>query len=100
MPTAGGRLSHGTDFRPSRVYHRDGHAWLVTEVMCHWEHPASAPAWVTLSCMVECWRLRVSGPLPGDPGQHGAFTMTARTAGNRPGWELEPGPEACECWQS
>jgi len=42
---------------------------------------------------------RVSGPLPGDPGQHGAFTMAARTPGNRPGWELEP-PAACECWHS
>lgn len=93
--SATGTLRHGPDFRPATVHHatRDL-SWRVWEVLDHWQHPAPAPVRVTLPGVVECWKLRVRGPLPGEAGRSGEFVMTVRTYGNRPGWELVPQPVA------
>ncbi|HUY52533.1 MAG TPA: hypothetical protein VMV92_43670 [Streptosporangiaceae bacterium] len=95
--SAGGSLSFGSNFEPKGVTHRDGHTWLVKQVLCTWKHPGSAPEQFRLPDVTWCWRMLISGPLPGDPGRSGDFVMRATGRGNRPGWELSPGQEHCEC---
>ena len=48
------------------------------------------------------FRVRVSGPLPGNPSEKGEFVMTVRRYGDRPGWwispeEAGPGPGSRRC---
>jgi|SRR5215472_1796810 len=97
MPGAKGTLTFDADRSPQRVHHASGLFWNVGAVLCHWQHPAPAGRRLRMRGIVECWRMRVWGPLPGEPGRNGEFTMTARTRGNRPGWLLSPGPGECEC---
>lgn len=89
--TAPGTLRHGPDFQPVSVHHatRDL-AWQVWEVLGHWVHPAPAPERLAVSRVVESWRLKVRGPLPGQPERSGEFVMVAETHGDRPGWWLSP----------
>ncbi len=56
---------------------------MVEEVLCGRER--------------DCWRMRVWGPLPGNPGERGKFVMTARGTGDSVWWEIAPGPQECEC---
>jgi hypothetical protein len=98
MPEPQGALTFDADFQPASLRRTDGLVWRVCAVLCGWQHPAPAPVQATMPGMVRCWRMRVRGPLPGDPAHVGEFVMTARTHGNRPGWVFRPGPPACECW--
>lgn len=48
------------------------------------------------------FRVRVSGPLPGNPSEKGEFVMTLCRYGDRPGWwispeEAGPGPGSRRC---
>lgn len=52
-----GKLTFGLNYRPSEARHRNGCWFMVEEVLCSREG--------------DCWRMRVWGPLPGDPGRRG-----------------------------
>ena len=86
------RSYFGADYRPTQVHHRDGHWFMVEEILCHRKGADDHTATVG-----DCWRMRVWGPLPGAPDHRGAFTMVARNTGDPYWWSLTPGPETCEC---
>jgi hypothetical protein len=47
--------------------------------------------------LVEKWyRLRVFGPLPGRPDQHGEFVMIVTAYGNRDRWWIRPETQDCQ----
>lgn len=87
-----------TDGRePRSVYHLAlGLRWQVREVLQSWMHPDWS-ARTYGKPVVQCrHRLRVYGPLPGQPGRHGEFTMVATSYGDRDDWWIRPedGPAA------
>jgi hypothetical protein len=64
----------------------------VSEVLGEWEHP-DYPVWtyrLEEPVVVTWYRLRVHGPLPGNPGENGEFIMEVRAFGDRPGWWITP----------
>ncbi len=82
-----GTLSYGPDHQPASVHHSSGKlSWMVWEVLEHWSSPLSPSQRLASSEVVESWRLEVTGPLPGRPGERGRFVMIAETHGDRPGW--------------
>jgi hypothetical protein len=83
MP-AEGRFSVGANGQPTEIHHRDGHWFMVEEVLCHhtWRDGT-------------CWRMRVWGALPGNPTARGHFIMIALQTG--PLGRCIIGRGECEC---
>jgi hypothetical protein len=79
MSEAKGKLDFGLDGSPSEVRHKDGHWFMVEEVLCHQQGTARGR---------DCWRMRVWGPMPYDPDTRGAFVMVARRSGEAFWWTL------------
>jgi hypothetical protein len=83
------RAPMGGGLLPETITHVElGLRWQVLEVLEHWRHPEGMKAGG--SAVIEAWRLRVSGPLPGRPGELGVFALTARNHADRPYWWIWP----------
>jgi hypothetical protein len=80
-------LAQGWAPEPEQVRHaaRDL-TWRVTAVLDGWEHPGHLQETRGQATVTNWWRLKVSGPLPGHPGERGEFIMEVATYGHRPGW--------------
>jgi|SRR5215468_9433183 len=75
---------------PVTIRHaRLGLAWRVTRVLEDWTTPRYYDAVGTMA-ETRRFRVRVSGPLPGNPSEEGEFVMTVRRYGDRPGWWISP----------
>jgi hypothetical protein len=75
---------------PVAIRHaRLGLAWRVTRVLEDW---TTLRYYDAVGTMAETrrFRVRVSGPLPGNPSEEGEFVMTVRRYGDRPGWWISP----------
>ncbi len=88
MSQAKGKLVFGLGGTPSEVRHKDGHWFMVEEVLCHLRGTARER---------DCWRMRVWGPMPHVPGRRGTFIMIASGSGEWDWWTLAPGPQECMC---
>jgi len=83
------RAPSGDGLVPERVTHvAAGLHWEVNQVLDHWVHPDGMKA--RGSACVEAWKLRVTGPLPGQPRVNGEFVMTAKSYADRPYWWIRP----------
>jgi hypothetical protein len=79
----------GDGMIPELVTHvRLGLRWRVREVLDAWEHPDGIKA--RGGAVHEAWRLRVTGPLPGRPSEHGEFVLIVKGYADRPYWWITP----------
>jgi hypothetical protein len=92
VPAAEAQLEMAQDGQPTLVLHRDGkQVWFADQLMCAHRvaagNGAGAGDWL---------RLRVWGPLPGEPGARGMFIMVAEQTGQWPWWQIRPANGPCE----
>jgi hypothetical protein len=77
----------GRDLEPTRVEHLQfGITWDVTAILDRWAHPGRAEDTLGKPVLIKWWQLKVCGPLPGRPAEHGEFTMEVSFHGDPPGW--------------
>lgn len=75
---------------PVAIRHaRLGLAWEVRQVLEDWTVTHYADV-VGTPGRTKRFRVRVTGPLPGRPSEHGEFAMTVRRYGDRPEWWISP----------
>lgn len=75
---------------PEVIRHsRLGLSWTVTAVLENWTTRRYHDA-VGTSAQTRRFRVRVSGPLPGEPSAVDEFVMTVRRYGDRAGWWISP----------
>jgi hypothetical protein len=60
-----------------------GLRWTVREVLDGWTHPGWPGRTYNKPVVEKRYRVRVFGPLPGQPDQLGEFVMVATACGNR-----------------
>jgi hypothetical protein len=63
--------------------------WTVLAVLKDWTTPRYHDA-VGTPAETKRFRVRVRGPLPGNPSQDGEFVMAVRRYGDRAGWWIGP----------
>jgi hypothetical protein len=68
-------------------------SWTVTAVLEDWTNAADHDALAT-PAETKRFRVRVSGPMPGDPSADAEFIMMVRRYGDRPGWWISPAAPA------
>ena len=79
------------EWQPVALYHvARGLRWQVRAVLHRWTHPGWPGKTYNKPVVEKRYRLRVFGPLPGRPGQHGEFVMIATSYGNRDRWWIRP----------
>jgi hypothetical protein len=79
------------DWQPVELYHvAQGLRWTVREVLDAWTHPGWPGKTYKKPVVEKRYRLRVFGPLPGQPDQCGEFVMIATSYGNRDRWWIRP----------
>jgi hypothetical protein len=79
------------DWQPAALcYVARGLRWTVREVLDGWTHPGWPGKTYNKPVTEKRYRLRVFGPLPGRPDQHGEFVMIATSYGNRDRWWIRP----------
>jgi hypothetical protein len=66
-----------------------GLTWTVLAVLENWTTLRYHDS-VGTPAETKRFRVRVSGPLPGDPSAVGEFVMAVRRYGDRPGWWISP----------
>jgi hypothetical protein len=71
-----------------------GPRWTVREVLGGWTHPGWPGKAHSKPVVEKRYRLRVFGPLPGQPDQLGEFVMIATAYGSRDRWWIRP-----EAWE-
>jgi hypothetical protein len=73
------------------VIHRPqlGMSWTVVAVLEDWTTRIYHDA-IGTPAETKRFRVRVSGPLPGQPSAVGEFEMIVRRYGDRPGWWISP----------
>lgn len=77
--------------RPTVIRHASlALTWQVLEVLECWTHPHLYSATFTEPAVRRRYRLRLHGPLPGRPGERGAFPMVLRLYTDRSGWWMSP----------
>jgi hypothetical protein len=75
---------------PELIRHpRLGLSWRVTAVIEDWTTPRYHDS-VGTPAETRRFRVRVSGPLPGEPSVDGEFVMIVRRYGDRSGWWISP----------
>jgi hypothetical protein len=80
----------GPRLLPAAIRHtRLGLSWTVLAVLEDWTTPHYYSA-VGTSAETKRFRVRVSGPLPGNPVLTGEFVMLVKRYGDRPGWWASP----------
>ena len=80
----------GPGLTPTAIRHAGlGLSWTVLAVTEKWTTPRYHDS-VGTPTETRRFRVRVSGPLPGDPTAAGEFAMTVRRYGDRPGWWISP----------
>jgi hypothetical protein len=78
-------------WEPRTVHHLGRRLdWTVREVLESWTHPGWPERTYGKPVVERRHRLRVFGPLPGDPGVVGEFVMVATAYGDRPHWWIRP----------
>jgi hypothetical protein len=83
------------DWQPVELcYIARGLRWTVREVLDGWTRPGWPGKTYNKPVVEKRFRLRVFGPLPGRPDQHGEFVMIATSYGNRDRWWIRPGDPA------
>ena len=77
----------GRGLQPERVEHLQFDiTWDVTGILDHWQHPGRAEQWLGKATLTKWWLLKVSGPLPWCPTDHGEFVMQVSRYGDRRLW--------------
>lgn len=64
-------------------------SWIVLAVLENWTTPRYYDV-VGTSEETKRFRVRVHGPLPGNPSADGEFVMIIQRYGDRPGWWVSP----------
>jgi hypothetical protein len=83
----------GSHLTPEVIRHpRLGLSWTVTAVVEDWTTRRYRDA-VGAPEVTKRFRVRASGPMPGEPSADGEFIMVVRRYGNRSGWWIGPDPE-------
>ena len=91
MREVAANLGQGKDWLPYEVRHaRLGLRWTVLEVLQAWTHPGWPEQTYRKPVPERKYRLRVHGPLPGQPGRNGEFVMIATAYGDRDGFWIRP----------
>lgn len=84
------RFNHppsGRGQEPNRVEHLQlGITWRVTEILDRWERPGRAEDMLGKPDLIKWWLLKVSGPLPGRPGELGESVMQVSFYADPPVW--------------
>lgn len=87
-------VSLGLHLVPETIRHaRLGLSWKVLTVLENWTTRRYHNS-VGTSAETKRFRVRVSGPLPGNPSTDGEFVLIVRRYGDRPGWWISPGVSA------
>lgn len=77
--------------QPVRVHHLAlGLNWTVREVLGAWTHRGWPEQTYRKPVVERRLRLRVFGPLPGQPQHNGEFVMIATAYGDRHSWWIRP----------
>ena len=80
----------GPHLVPETIRHAQlGLSWKVLAVTENWTTRRYHDSIGTYA-ETERFRVRVAGPLPGDPAADGEFVMIVRRYGDRPGWWISP----------
>ena len=81
----------GPRLTPTRIRHAAllDLIWDVLGVVENWTTPAYH-AVVGTPAETKRFRVRVRGPLPGNPSSSGEFVMAVRRYGDHPGWWISP----------
>jgi hypothetical protein len=81
----------GPHLVPEVIRHpRLGLTWKVLAVTENWTTKRYHDS-IGTHAETKRFRLRVSGPLPGNPSDVGEFVMIVRRYGDRPNWWISPG---------
>jgi hypothetical protein len=95
MPEVEATVRLEDDWQPVELcYIARGLRWTVREVLDGWTRPGWPGKTYNKPVVEKRFRLRVFGPLPGRPDQHGEFVMIATSYGNRDRWWIRPGDPA------
>jgi hypothetical protein len=77
----------GRGLEPERVEHGQlGITWDVTGILDCWQHPGRAEQSLGRPTLAKWWLLKVCGPLPWCPADHGEFVMQVSRYGDRRLW--------------
>jgi hypothetical protein len=84
-------VSMGEGWTPQHVTHLQLlYRWKVKEVLDAWVHPGLPARTYGRQLIERRYRLRVVGPLPGRPRQHGEFIMIVTAYGHRHRFWIRP----------